>query len=210
MTLALGIYAYVYSPVKMKKAYRQSLMALARAVETKDAGSEGHGERVASYCVAVAREMNLSNREIDKIEYAAFLQDLGNVRVSHSILNKAGSLTLEEFETLKQHTLMGAEIVSQVKFLKPIAPIIRHHHEGWDGSGYPDGLKGTDIPLGSRILAVCTAYDSMVHARAYRGQMDETSAIQEIQAYSGRKYDPDVVKTFLKVLKVRQRIEEET
>lgn len=206
-TIVAGGYAYVYLPLVMRKAYRQGLLTLARAVETKDAGAEGHGERVAAYVIQVAKELRVPARERRRMEYAAFLQDIGNVRVPHRILNKAQALTEEEFEILKGHTLVGAEMVEQVKFLRDVAPIIRHHHERWNGSGYPDGLKGKEIPLGSRILAVCTAYDSMLRTRAYRPGMDDESAIRELRAGAGTVYDPDVVKAFLKVLKKRTKWE---
>jgi HD-GYP domain-containing protein (c-di-GMP phosphodiesterase class II) len=205
VTVIAGCYAYVYLPIAMRKAYRQSLRTLSRVVETKDTGAEGRGERVAAYAVQVAKELRVPAKERQKIEYAAFLQDIGNVRVPHKILNKTQALSPKEFEIVKQHTLVGAEMVGQVKFLSDIAPIIRHHHECWDGSGYPDGLKGKEIPLGSRILAVCTAYDSMTRERAFRHGMDKETAIRELRAGSGTKYDPEVVRAFLKVLKKQEK-----
>lgn len=201
VTIVFTVYAFFYLPRQMHKAYRQSLLTLARAVETKDTGAEGHGERVSENMVAVAREMHLKAPEMQKMEYAAFLQDIGNVRVPHAILNKAGALDDDEFETLKNHTTIGAEMVEQVKFLKEVAPIIRHHHEAWDGTGYPDGLKRDQIPLGSRILAVCTAFDSMTHDRAFRGKMSDETALREIGGSAGTKYDPAVVYVFLKLMK---------
>ena len=205
VTIGVVGYSYVYLPTQMRRAYRQSLLTLARAVETKDTGSEGHGERVSEYVVAAAREMRVPAKERRKMEYAAFLQDIGNVRVPHAILNKPDNLTREEFDIIKTHAMIGADVVERVKFLRDIAPIIRHHHESWDGSGYPDRLSGEDIPLGARILAVCTTYDSMVHARAYRLQIDEESAIREIRAGAGAKFDPEAVNAFLRILKKRQR-----
>ena len=204
LTVAAGFYAYVYLPFQMRKAYRQSLQTLARAVETKDAGAEGHGERAAQYAVEVAAEMRLPAKDRLKIEHAAVLQGIGNVRVPYAILNKPGQLTAEEFDILKGHTLIGAEMVEQVKFLRDISPTIRHHHEAWDGSGYPDGLSGNEIPLGARILAVCTAFESMLHTRAYRSGLGVDRAISELRAEMGTKYDPAVITAFLKVLKKRE------
>jgi len=201
VTLGVGLYSFVYSRIQMGRAYRRSLMTLASAVETKDVGSVGHGERVARYVVAMCKSLGLSGREARRFEYAAFLQDIGNVSVPHGILNKTSNLTQEEFETLKQHTVVGAEMFSEIKFLKDIAPIIRHHHESWDGSGYPDGLQGRDIPLGARILAVCTAYDSMMNSRAYRPRMNEDEVIRQLRADMGIKYDPEIVETFLRMQK---------
>jgi len=205
VTLAAGCYSYVYLPMQMRKAYRQSLLTLARAVETKDEWSVGHGERVATFTAAVARELRLPHREWLKLEYATVLQDVGNVRVPHAILNKPGKLTSRELSILQSHTIVGAEIVEQVKFLKEIAPIIRLHHEAWDGSGYPDGLRGEEIPLSARILFVCTTFDSMIHTRAYRPGLDEDSAISEIRAGAGTKFDPRVVDAFLRVLKKHRK-----
>ena len=205
VTLAVVCYTYVYLPRQMHRAYRQSLVTLARAVETKDVGSVGHGERVAEYTVAVAEEMNLPKGERTKIEYATFLQDVGNARVSHAILNKTESLTDEEFQEVKSHVVIGAEVVEEVKFLQDISPIIRHHHEAWDGSGYPDGISGDKIPLGSRIIAVCTAYDAMIHDRPYRAAIDENKAISNIRADAGTRYDPAVVDAFLRILKKKHR-----
>jgi HD-GYP domain-containing protein (c-di-GMP phosphodiesterase class II) len=201
ITMVAAWYAYIYLPKQMQKAYRQSLLTLSRAVETKDPSAVGHGERVSTYMVAVAKEMRVQKSEILKMEYAALLQDIGNVRVPHQILNKAGRLTDEEFGILRGHTTIGFEILEQVKSLRDIAPIVKYHHEAWDGSGYPDGLRGEDVPLGARILAVCTAYDSMIHARAYRQQLDEETAVREIRAGAGTRYDPSVVDAFLQVLK---------
>jgi HD-GYP domain-containing protein (c-di-GMP phosphodiesterase class II) len=149
--------------------------------------------------------MRIPRKERQKLEYAAFLQDIGNVRVPHAILNKTRKLTAHEFGIVKKHTLIGTEMVEQLKFLKDISPIIRHHHEHWDGTGYPDGLAGDQIPVCARILSVCTAYDSMIHARAYRGGMDDESAVKEIRAGAGAKYDPAAVEALLRVLKRLQR-----
>lgn len=201
VTLAVLCYTYVYLPKQMRRAYRQGLVTLARAVETKDVGSVGHGERVAEYTVAVAEEMKLPKTERTKIEYATFLQDVGNARVPHSILNKAERLTDEEFGVVKTHVVIGAEVIEEVKFLQEISPLIRHHHEAWDGSGYPDGISGDKIPLGARIIAVCTAYDTMVHDRPYRDAISEEDAIRQVRGGADTRYDPSVVDAFLQVLK---------
>jgi HD-GYP domain-containing protein (c-di-GMP phosphodiesterase class II) len=209
ITGAVAGYAYVYLPRQMRKAYRQSLLTLASAVETKDRSSIGHGRRVAELVMSTARQMRLSRKEHTIMEYAAFLQDIGNVRVPHSILNASDSLTPEEFEIVRNHTLIGADIIEQITFLRDISPIIRHHHEYWDGSGYPKGLKGSEIPLGARIIAVCTAYDAMIHEKPYRPAIDEEEAIRAIRAAAGAKYDPAVVDAFLKALKKRLREEKQ-
>lgn len=199
-TVIAAVYSYVYLPRRMGQAYRRSLLTLARAVETKDLKAVGHGERVAEYAVGIARQMRLPKKLIKNMEYASFLQDVGNIQVAHSILNKPEKLTPEEMEQLQSHTTIGGEIVEQVKFLKEISPLIRHHHEAWDGSGYPDGLQGADIPLGARVLAVATAFDAMTSERPYHHKMDEETAVAELKESAGQKFDPDVVEAFLRVL----------
>ena len=207
ITLVAGGYAYAYLPRQMRSAYRQSLLTLAGAVETKDTGAAGHGERVAAHVVATATEMRIPRSRIRRMEYAAVLQDIGNVRVPHNILNKQEALTGDEFDIVRNHALVGAEIVEQVSFLRDIALIIRHHHEAWDGSGYPDGMKCDDIPLGARLIAVCTAYDAMTHAKAWHPAVDEDTVVKTIRAGAGAKYDPAVVDAFLRGLKKRRREE---
>ncbi|MBP6963116.1 MAG: HD-GYP domain-containing protein [Armatimonadetes bacterium] len=206
-TVAAVLYSYVYLPRRMGRAYRRSLLTLASAVETKDMRAAGHGERVAEYATATARQMRLPKRLIRNIEYAAFLEDVGNIRVPHAILNKPGKLTREEMEQLEAHPAIGQEIVEQVRFLKDIAPYLRHHHEKWDGSGYPDGLMGEQIPLGARILAVATAFDSMTSERPYHAKMDEDAAVAELKAGAGAQFDPAVVEAFLRMLQKRIRTE---
>ena len=206
-TVAAAVYSYIYLPRRMGRAYSRSLLTLARAVETKDLKAAGHGERVAEYAAAIARQMGLPRKMGKNLEYASFLQDVGNIRVSHSILNKPEKLTKEEMKELQTHTTIGEEIVMQVAFLKEIAPFIRHHHEAWDGSGYPDGLTADEIPLGARILAVATAYDAMTSERSYHERMDEDSAVGQLRKLAGKKYDPSVVEAFLRVLQKSHRSE---
>lgn len=206
-TIAAAVYSYAYLPLRMRLAYRQSLLTLARAVEAKDLKAAGHGERVAEYAIGIAKQMNLPAKMLRRMEYAAFLQDIGNVRVPYAILNKPGRLTKNEMKRLQTHTEVGTEIVEQVEFLKDISPMIRHHHEAWDGSGYPDGLGGDEIPLGARILAVATAFDSMSSERSYHSPMDEENAVRELKAGAGQKFDPAVVEAFLRVLQKRNRLQ---
>lgn len=209
-TVVAALYSYVHLPRRMGRAYRRSLLTLARAVETKDLKAVGHGERVAEYAAAIARHMGLPKKMGKDLEYASFLQDVGNIRVPHSILNKPEKLTSEEMSELQTHAAIGEEIVKQVAFLREISPFIRHHHEAWDGSGYPDGLTGSEIPLGARILAVATAYDAMTSERSYHERMDEERAVSELRKSAGEKFDPEVVEAFLRVLQKRHRLDAET
>lgn len=200
LTLMALYISYRWLPDRMQNVYRQSLLTLSRAVEVKDTRSEGKGERIAKYMVAISEMLKVPKKQRPMMEYAAFLHDIGNVRVPHYLLNKTEPFTDEELAIMKAQPVIGAEIVSQVKFLKDIAPILRHQYEAWDGSGYPDHLKGTDIPLGSRILAVCTAYDAIEHPRGGEAVLSKSERIEVIRSSSGIHFDPSVVDAFIKML----------
>lgn len=191
----------VFLPRKMKGAYLKSITVLAAAVETKDSGTVGHAQRVADLTMAVARNLGITGKELERVEYAALLRDIGKADVPHAILNKAGPLDEKEWAIVKSHSAFGADMVEAVPFLADCAPFVRHHHEYWDGTGYPDGLKGEQIPLGSRILAATSDYDAMISERPYHAQpMTPPRAIEEILAGSGTKYDPVVVEIITNLL----------
>lgn len=198
----IGMYvSRVMLPAKMKRAYFKSITALAAAVETKDSGTVGHARRIAELAVKVARILGVDGRELERIEYAALLRDIGKAIIPQAILAKTSPLTSQEWETVKAHTLLGADMVAEVPFLADTADYVRHHHECWDGSGYPYNLKGEQIPLGSRILAVTSDYDAMTSQRPYHSKpMSLRRALEEIRAGTGAKYDPVVVDAFLRVL----------
>jgi putative nucleotidyltransferase with HDIG domain len=184
----------------MSHAYRKALYALAAAVETRDSGTIGHAKRVSDYAMAVADELVIRKDERLRIEYAALLRDIGKVNVPASLLNKSTALKAEEWELVKNHARMGAEIVEAVPFLSFLSELIMHHHECWDGSGYPNGLAGEEIPLGSRILAVATDYDAITSERPYHDPRPPEEAIEQIKAGRGARYDPAVVDAFFRVL----------
>lgn len=191
----------VFLPRRMKSAYLKSITVLAAAVETKDSGTVGHAQRVAELTKAVARRLGITGKELERIEYAALLRDIGKADVPHAILNKAGPLTENEWNVVKSHAALGADMVAAVPFLADCAPYVRHHHEYWDGTGYPDGLKGEQIPLGSRILAATSDYDAMISERPYHTQpMTPREAVEEIRAGSGTRYDPVVVEILTDIL----------
>ena len=200
ITILSWYYSSVYQPRKMERAYKRSLYTLAAAVETRDSGTIGHAERVADYAVAVADLLGIKKRERLRIEYAALLRDIGKVNVPASLLNKRTKLEPDEWEKVKAHVNAGADIVSAVPFLSFLSDLILHHHECWDGSGYPDGLAGNEIPLGSRILAVTTDYDAIISDRPYHESQPREVAVGEIKAGRGTKYDPAVVDAFLRIL----------
>jgi putative nucleotidyltransferase with HDIG domain len=204
ITLGSWYYSALYQPRKMQRAYRKALYALAAAVETRDSGTIGHAERVAGYAVAVADELGIGRAERLRIEYAALLRDIGKVNVPASLLNKSTALTPEEWVKVKSHAKFGAEIVASVPFLAFLDDLILHHHECWDGSGYPGGLSGEEIPLGSRILAVTTDYDAITSERPYHEPQSSEIAIDQMKAARGTRYDPAVMDAFLKVLETRE------
>jgi len=200
ITIGSAYWSRVALPRQIDDAYRASLHALAAAVETKDSGTVGHARRVAEYSVAIGREMGLSPAELQRIEHAALLRDIGKVNIPHSVLNKTEALTEEEFEIIKGHSKIGADIVSQTPFLSRCADIVTHHHERWDGAGYPAGLQGEDIPLAARIVAVANDYDAMISDRPYHKALRAGAVARIISEGAAVAYDPAVVDVFLRIL----------
>jgi len=203
LTIAvLSVYvSRVFLPTKIRSAYKKSITALAAAVETKDSGTVGHAQRVAQLAADMGRRLGLSGRELERIEFAALVMDLGKANVPQSILAKRERLTEKEWETVKRHSDLGAEMISGVPFLAPLREFVLHHHEFWDGSGYPNGLKGEEIPLASRILCVAADYDAMVSDRPYHPRpLAAEEAVAEIQRGSGTRYDPKVAAVFLEMM----------
>jgi HD-GYP domain-containing protein (c-di-GMP phosphodiesterase class II) len=146
------------------------------------------------------RELGLPEDEIKALHWAANLHDIGKIGIPDEILNKAGPLSQVEWAVMQRHPIIGARIIAPVKKLSNVAPIIRAHHERFDGAGYPYGLKGADIPLGARIVSVADAYTAMTDERVYRKAMSHAEAVAELQRYAGTQFDPDVVEAFLRVL----------
>ena len=148
------------------------------AIDAKDQITHGHIRRVQQYAVRLARHMGMTDgRQISAIEAASLLHDMGKLAVPEYILNKPGKLTAAEFDRMKLHAGIGADILSAIDFPYPVVPIVRHHHESWDGSGYPDGLRATAIPIGARILAVVDCFDALTSDRPYRPRMSDSDAI---------------------------------
>ena len=185
---------------KMRKVYLDTIRALAAAIDAKDPYTKGHSERVAEMSVAVAQELNLSDRDIEDIEYTALLHDIGKIGIADKILGKKGSLTNQEYEKIKEHTIMGANIIEPVDFLKNSYGAIYHHHERYDGKGYPDGIKSKDIPMFSRIIAVADAYDAMNSDRPYRKKLNKDKILNELKDQAGKQFDPEVVKALISIL----------
>ncbi len=189
---------------KMRKVYLETIRALAAAIDAKDPYTKGHSERVAETSVALAQELNLSDRDIENIEYTALLHDIGKIGIADNILGKNSSLTKKEFGKIKKHTIMGAKIIEPVDFLKNSYKAIYHHHEKYNGKGYPDGLKSEDIPLSARIIAVADAYDAMGSDRPYRKKLNHNKILRELKEQSGKQFDPEVVKVLISVLEIER------
>ena len=185
---------------ELNRLYLSTIETLAMAIDAKDQITHGHIRRVQSYAVGLARQMGVSDEGLIKaIEAAALLHDMGKLAVPEYILNKPGPLTAAEFEKIKLHSAVGADILAAIEFQYPVVPSVRHHHENWDGSGYPDGLKGSDIPIGARILSVVDCFDALTSDRPYRPRLGDKEAIRILQERRGTMYDPLVVDTFLSV-----------
>jgi putative nucleotidyltransferase with HDIG domain len=185
---------------KLDRLYLSTIETLATAIDAKDEVTHGHIRRVQMGAVGLARKLGVNDEAtIKAIEAAALLHDTGKLAIPEHILNKPGKLTTEEFEVMKQHARIGAEILAPVEFPFPVVPIVRHHHENWDGTGYPDRISGTDIPIGARILSVVDCFDALTSDRPYRRRMSDEMAMGILLERKGTMYDPLVVDTFIHV-----------
>lgn len=178
---------------EMAALHMRTIEALALAIEAKDQTTHDHLERVRIYAVELARRLNLSPAEIEALRAAALLHDIGKLAVPEHIISKPGRLTPEEFEKMKIHPIVGAEILERVHFPYPVVPIVRSHHERWDGTGYPDGLKGEEIPIGARILSAVDCLDALATDRQYRKALPLDEAMRWVADQAGKAYDPKVV-----------------
>ena len=184
---------------RLETFYLEMVKTLARAVDSKDHYTHEHSDRASSRAKKLAKALDLDPVYARYVEYAALLHDIGKIGIDEAILNKPGKLTAEEYEEMKKHPLIGHQILAPVKFLGPVAQMVLHHQEWYDGRGYPSGLKGEKIPLGSRIVAVIDAWDAMTSDRPYRKALGREKAIAELQKGAGTQFDPAVVEAFLKV-----------
>jgi putative nucleotidyltransferase with HDIG domain len=173
--------------------HRRTIEVLALAIAAKDQTTHDHLERVEVYAIAVGKELGLDERELEALRASALLHDIGKLGVPEYIISKPGRLTPEEFEKMKTHTVVGAEIVERIRFPYPVAPIVRSHHEKWDGTGYPDGLSGERIPIGARILSAVDCLDALASDRQYRRALPLHEAIKIVESESGKAFDPKVV-----------------
>jgi putative nucleotidyltransferase with HDIG domain len=191
---------------RAQRLYRETLASLSNALEAKDTITSRHTEEVVRLAVGVAAELELELEAVRNVELGAVLHDIGKVRVPESILKKAGPLTDEEWAVMTTHPETGEHILRPIQSLHSVLPIVRHHHERWDGTGYPDGLSGRAIPLGARIVAVCDAYRAMTEDRPYRGALSTSEARDELEAGGGTQFDADCVKALFKALDRRDSV----
>ena len=186
---------------ELRRSYKATVRALSNAVEARDAYTGKHAERVAAYGMELARCCGLPVEDSPQIEFGFLLHDVGNVAVPDAILFKSGSLTEEEYSLVRRHPVIGSEILRDIDFLGEGKLVVRHHHERWDGGGYPDGLAGDGIPLAARVFAVADALDALTTDRPYRPASSFPDARREVMRGAGTQFDPVVVEVCLHVLK---------
>ncbi len=203
MTLLKGFADFagsVYTSLNGGEITTEIVEAAIEAIEAKDLYTRGHSSQVAHYARHIAAVLGFSPQELEMIRYSALLHDIGKIGIQEQVLTKPGPLTDREWEQIRTHPEVGEQILKPLKLLAPVLAGVRSHHERYDGSGYPDGLKGVEIPLQARIIAVADAFDAMTSDRAYRKALPREVAVRELQKGVGLQFDPEVVKAFLEVL----------
>lgn len=194
---------YILEKKRVRSVWRMSMQivqTLVKTIDAKDSYTNGHSARVAQYSVMLAKRMGFKEEELGRLEYTALLHDVGKIGVSDAILNKKGKLTEEEYAIIKEHSEIGAQILSTITELPDVAVGARYHHERYDGKGYPDGLKGEEIPLFARIIAVADSYDAMTSKRSYRDALPQELVRQEITRGIGTQFDPRIAKLMLIIM----------
>lgn len=184
----------------LKELFSGTVNSIIETLDAKDSFTLGRSRRVTFLALKMANYLNLSGEELSKLELAGLLHDIGMIGVGEETLNKSGSLSNEEVEAIKKHVMYGVKILEDIKQLKDVVEIIKYHHERFDGSGYPEGISGEAIPLGSRIIAVADSYDGMVSKRSYREELSHETALQQIESQAGHQFDPVVVQSFKAII----------
>jgi len=182
---------------ELEQTFTTTLAMLSDALERKDAYTAAHADEVADLSVAVGRRLGLSDEDLRTLNYGGLLHDIGKIGIPSEIILKPAKLTDEEFEVIKQHTIIGADMLSRIPFFDEVVPLVRSAHERWDGRGYPDGLAGENIPLGARIICACDAYNAMITERPYKAAMPRGKAVSELARCRGTQFDPQVVEALL-------------
>jgi putative nucleotidyltransferase with HDIG domain len=184
-----------------KELFIQTSFALATAIEKRDPYTGGHTKRVLDYSLQIGKALGLRGKELEGLKISAILHDIGKIGIPDSILAKPASLTREEFEIIQGHPVIGAEILKEIKGMEKIVNAIKYHHERWDGKGYPENLKGEEIPLWARIIAVADTFDALTTSRPYRKRISEREALEEIERNIEKQFCPDCGKAFLKIMR---------
>ena len=182
----------------LKKSHLDSVKVLAEAIDAKDPYTRGHSDRVKRMSLAIAKKMGFSEERLENLEYGALLHDIGKIGIKDEVLQKQAPLSSEEYQYIQEHPLIGVKIVEGVEFFKDKIPMIRYHHEHYDGNGYPNGLAGEAIPLEARIISLPDAFDAMTSARPHRGVMPLQNVLAELEKCKGKQFDPKVLEIFLR------------
>jgi len=182
----------------LKKSHLDSVKVLAEAIDAKDPYTRGHSDRVKRMSLAIAKKMGFSEERLENLEYGALLHDIGKIGIKDEVLQKQAPLSSEEYQYIQEHPLIGVKIVEGVEFFKDKIPMIRHHHEHYDGNGYPDGLAGEAIPLEARIISLPDAFDAMTSTRPHRNIMPLQNVLAELEKFKGKQFDPKVLDIFIR------------
>ena len=192
--------------MKLERLSIATLEALVNALEAKDPYMRGHSARVADLSATVAHELGIPEEDVELVRVAGRLHDIGKIGTRESVLNKQGALTPEEFEHVKQHVIIGSQILAPLSHLGDIIPAVRHHHERWDGTGYPDGLRGEEIPIGARIIGAAEVFDALSTSRAYQEKMSPEKAVERAADLAGTVLDPQVYEALASVVARRRTL----
>jgi putative nucleotidyltransferase with HDIG domain len=185
---------------ELEEAYISTVRVVAAAIDARDSYTLGHSTRVSELAVAIARELGMSGQELEDIETACLFHDIGKIKIPDAILHKSGKLDPLEWAEMKKHPEYGAEILEKAPSLRGFIPAVRHHHEWYDGSGYPDGLSAEKIPRAAAIISLVDAYDAMTSNRPYRTAMTKEKAMNTIREFTGRQFSPDLIPIFLRTV----------
>ena len=183
----------------LKELFYKTIHSITSALDAKDPYTHGHSMRVTLYSIILAKELNAPNNQLESIETAGLLHDIGKIAIPESILCKPGKLTDDEFSVMKTHPINSERLIASIERLHAVSPGVKHHHERWDGKGYPDHLAGEDIPYSARIIAIADTYDAMTSTRSYRKALDHEVAIAEIEKCAGAQFDPVLAKKFVEI-----------
>jgi putative nucleotidyltransferase with HDIG domain len=184
----------------LEKTHFETIMAFSEALEARDQYTAGHSRRVMEYSKGIGQRMKLDKTDIEDLKRSALLHDIGKIGIPDIVLNKKTKLTDEEYTTIKSHPATGAAILKYIRAFKDLVPAVYHHHERFDGEGYPEGVKGTAIPLHARIIAIADTFDAMTSSRSYRNALSFRSALSELERNKGVQFDPDIADIFIEIL----------